>query len=299
MKLRPTVSEPANEPVIEDHPGRAAFAGATDVQRLLPTVGRRLVGAWCFMDHAGPLDPGLLQGGVGPHPHAGLQTVSWLYEGEIEHRDSLGAQQIIRPGQLNLMTSGRGITHAELMGPDGPGPLHGLQLWVALPDADRNCAPAFDHYSTVPTVESNAATVSIMLGEHAGVRHDARTFSPLVGLDVACHGGATSLALEPEFEHAALVSSGQATIAGRPLAPGTLRYLGTRRTALRIEAEPGARVLILGGTPLGEPVLMWWNFVAREHEEIIEMREAWASGRRFGEVKDTGLARMEAPPLRT
>jgi redox-sensitive bicupin YhaK (pirin superfamily) len=294
MKLQARVTEPATGPVIEDRPGRTAAVGPTEVRRVLPTLGRRLVGAWCFADHYGPA-PADVGGGIGPHPHAGLQTVSWLVEGEMLHLDSIGVQQLIVPGQLNWMTSGHGIAHAELQ--PTAGTMLGVQLWVALPDRDRDTTPGFEHHAELPVVDHGAAAVTVMVGEHAGVNHEARTFSPLVGLDVATRGGAVTLPLQPEFEHAALLVRGRAYVAGAPLPIGTLRYLGTRRDALALDGDADARVLVLGGEPLREPVLMWWNFVARTHDEIVEMQRAWNEGQRFGDVRDAGLARIAAPDI--
>jgi hypothetical protein len=161
----------------------------------------------------------------------------------------------------------------------------------------RDTDPAFDHYAALPIVEHEAGAITVIVGEHAGVRHDARKFSPLVGLDVAVSGGALRLPLEPEFEHAVVVVSGRVSVAGAPLPVGTLRYLGTRRTALDLDADAGARLLVLGGEPLREPVLMWWNFVARTHDEVVQMRRDWADGRRFGDVPDSELPPIPAPDL--
>jgi redox-sensitive bicupin YhaK (pirin superfamily) len=280
--------------VIEDRVGRVASVGAGEVRRVLPTLGRRLVGAWCFADHYGPEDA-QVGGGIGPHPHAGLQTVSWLVQGEMLHLDSTGARQRIAPGQLNWMTAGRGIAHAELQ--PSAGTMLGVQLWVALPDRDRHVEPAFDHYADLPIVDHGAAAITVMVGEHAGVRHDARTFSPLVGLEVAARGGAVTIPIEPQFEHAVLLVDGRASVAGAPLPLGTLRYLGMRRTSLDLEADAGTRVLVIGGEPLREPVLMWWNFVGRTHDEIVEMQREWNAQRRFGEVADAGLPWIPAPQL--
>jgi redox-sensitive bicupin YhaK (pirin superfamily) len=294
MRLTARTSEPASGPVVEDRVGRVATVGAGEVRRVLPTLGRRLVGAWCFADHYGPEDA-QVGGGIGPHPHAGLQTVSWLVQGEMLHLDSTGARQRIVPGQLNWMTSGHGIAHAELQ--PRAGTMLGVQLWVALPDRDRNVAPVFDHDADLPVVDHGAAAITVMVGEHAGVRHDARTFSPLVGLEVASRGGAVTIPIEPAFEHAVLLVDGRASVAGSPLPLGTLRYLGLRRSSLDLEADAGTRVLVIGGEPLREPVLMWWNFVGRTHDEIVEMQRDWNAQRRFGEVADAGLPWIPAPEL--
>jgi redox-sensitive bicupin YhaK (pirin superfamily) len=289
-------------------PGRDVPLGRfTTVNRLLPHTSRRTVGAWCFVDHFGP---DVVGGGPGmqvpPHPHCGLQTVTWLADGEILHRDSLGSLAMIRPGQLNLMTAGHGIAHAE-QSPDGHGPvLHGLQLWIALPAAGASMPPRFEHHEDLPGYADGGANVTVVIGELHGHRSPARAHTPIVGADLRLAAGATlDLRLRPDFEHALLVLAGAATVAtgaeGGELVPGALLYLGADRQDLRLSTASGARLFLLGGEPLAEELVMWWNFVARSHEEIVAAREAWASDTdpRFGAVEGHDGDPLPAPEMPT
>lgn len=285
-------------PVHELLAGRAVLLGEhTKVRRLLPTLGRRLVGAWCFLDHYGPDDiaeePGMR---VPPHPHIGLQTVSWLLDGEVHHRDSLGSDVVIRPGQLALMTAGRGISHSENSPPVHPALLHGTQLWVALPDSARAIPPAFEYHETLPTLTESGMRATVLLGEMAGARSPGTVHTPLVGVDLALDKSADAvLPLEPDFEHAVLTPTGGATVDGVDLQPGSLLYLGTGRREVRVRAGADARLLLLGGEPFEERIVMWWNFVARDGAEVAEARTDWAAGRRFGQV--AGGQPLDAPEL--
>jgi quercetin 2,3-dioxygenase len=272
----------------------------TTVRRLLPLKQRRMVGAWCFVDHFGPDDvsgrPGMQ---VPPHPHTGLQTVTWLADGEIVHRDSVGSNQAIVPGQLNLMTSGHGIAHSEQSPPNHAPGMHGLQLWVALPEEARHGPPAFDHHPTLPVVRRGGASITVVAGEFESVRSPARVYTPLLGAELRYTGPARDkLPLNREFEHAALVMSGAADIADESLAPGSLLYLGRGRSELPIQTD-GARLFLLGGEPFDEPLVMWWNFVGRSHEDIAQAREDWMAGRRFGSVADCSHPPLPAPALPT
>jgi quercetin 2,3-dioxygenase len=261
---------------------------AMSVRRTLPQKARSLVGAWCFVDHYGPDDVaetgGML---VPPHPHTGLQTVSWLFSGEIEHRDSGGGHALVRPGEVNLMTAGRGIAHSEVSTPSSP-PLHGVQLWVALPDDARHVGRGFERHVTEP-VEVAGATLRVLVGELAGVASPVRTFSPLLGAEILLPpGGSLDLDIDPAFEHGVLVDTNAVSLGGTPLVRGELGYVcpGATRLALTDLDGAGARVIVLGGVPFAEPIVMWWNFVARTHDEVVEMRAEWnARGDRFGEVE--------------
>lgn len=273
----------------------------TTVRRLLPQRQRRLVGAWCFVDHFGPDDvtgrPGMQ---VPPHPHTGLQTVTWLADGEILHRDSLGNEQTIVPGQLNLMTSGHGIAHSEQSPPDHPPRMHGLQLWVALPGEARHCQARFEHHAAVPVLTDGAATVTVVVGEFDAVRSPALVHTPLVAVEVLLAGpGRHRLPLSPEFEHGVLAMSGAADVAGVPLSPGALLYLGLGRSEVIIESAGPARLFLLGGEPFDEPLVMWWNFVGRSHDEIVQAREDWMAGRRFGPVIGATEDPLPAPSMPT
>jgi hypothetical protein len=293
------LTEVAPRPVQQLFTGKAVTLGAgTDVLRLLPNLGRRLVGPWCFVDHYGPDDiadgPGMQ---VPPHPHLGLQTVSWLLEGSVHHRDSLGSDQVIRPGELGLMTAGRAIAHAEYSPVPHPDLLHGAQLWVALPDEHRWTEPSWEHHTQLPVLRDAGLTATVLLGSLAGALSPGRTFSPIVGADLALDLGTTArLPLDPDFEHAVLVTSGEVEVDTTALAPGSMLYLGCGRRDLAISSSTGARVLLLGGAPFEEKIVMWWNFVARSNEEIEQARADWMTGDRFGVVTDAG-APLPAPPL--
>jgi redox-sensitive bicupin YhaK (pirin superfamily) len=289
-------------------PGRQVPLGRfTTVSRLLPHTSRRTVGAWCFVDHFGP---DVIGGGPGmrvpPHPHCGLQTVTWLADGEIVHRDSLGSLAMIRPGQLNLMTAGHGISHAEET-PLGHGPiLHGLQLWIALPAAGAAMPAGFEHHEDLPGYASVGAHVTVVVGELAGHASPAQVHTPIVGADLRLEAGATlDLPLRPDFEYAILALAGSATVTAAPdggdLIPGTLLYLGADRRELRLATASGARLFLLGGEPFAEELVMWWNFVARSHEEIVAARGSWASDTdpRFGTVVGYDGSPLPAPDLPT
>jgi redox-sensitive bicupin YhaK (pirin superfamily) len=303
------------KPVLELLSGREVMLGeSTRVRRLLPTLGRRLVGAWCFLDHYGPDDissqPGMQ---VPPHPHIGLQTVSWLLDGEIRHRDSLGSDVLIRPGQLALMTAGRGIAHSEVSPPVHPALLHGTQLWVALASAARDIAPAFDYHPELPVLTDRGLRATVLLGELAGAVSPGTVHTPLVGVDLELDAGAdVALPVEPDFEYAVLAPSGAARVSGGQaeegsseegsaevggvlVGPGDLLYLGTGRRELRLRADQTSRLLLLGGEPFAEQLVMWWNFVAGDGESVAAARADWMAGRRFGTV--AGGSPLPAPPL--
>ncbi|MFJ2738815.1 pirin family protein [Streptomyces sp. NPDC087440] len=272
---------------------------AMTVRRTLPQRARSLIGAWCFADHYGPDDVATTGGmDVAPHPHTGLQTVSWLFTGEIEHRDSLGTHAYVRPGELNLMTSGRGISHSEVSTP-ATSTLHGVQLWVALPESARDTAPAFQHYAPTP-VHVSGAELRVFLGTLAGDTSPVPTFTPLLGAEILLPPRATlTLPLDPAFEHGLLVDAGPVRLADTLLNRSDLGHLpeGTPTLTLTNESDATARTILLGGTPFGEPVLMWWNFVGRTTQDITQARTDWMTGDRFGEVKGYDGASLPAPEL--
>jgi redox-sensitive bicupin YhaK (pirin superfamily) len=288
-------------PVLDLLPGKEVLLGeSTRVRRLLPTLGRRLVGAWAFVDHYGPDDitssPGMQ---VPPHPHTGLQTVSWLLEGEVHHRDSLGSDARIRPKELALMTAGHGIAHSEQSPAVHPRYLHGAQLWVALPEAARETAPDFAHHTSLPGFTSDGLTATVLMGGLGGATSPGTAHTPLVGADLDLAAGAdVELPLEPDFEYALLASSGSAEVEDAPLEVGAMLYLGTGRRRVRVRAAEPARLLLLGGEPFEERIVMWWNFVGRSGEEITEYAQAWnAEDERFGAVVGYDGDRLQAPPL--
>jgi quercetin 2,3-dioxygenase len=272
------------------------------VTRTLPHRGRRMVGAWCFVDYYGPEDisdaPGM---NVAPHPHTGLQTVSWLVEGEVLHRDSVGSVQLVRPGQLNLMTAGPGISHSEQSPAEHSGVLHGVQLWTALPDRDRSVRPRFEHHPDLPVLTDTGVTVKVIMGELGGATSPAAVYSPLVGAEAVLQPGAdTRLPLQPSWEYAALILAGSVEVDGATLGPGPMLYLGSGRSDLPLRAEHGARLLLIGGEPFDEHILMWWNFVGRDHDEIATAREQWMrADPRFGTVHGYPGDRLPAPALPT
>jgi len=284
-------------PVLEITDGREATVGATKVRRVLPRRNRRTVGAWCFTDHFGPEEITETAGlDIGPHPHIGLHTVTWLLDGAMLHRDSLGSEQVIRPGQLNLMTAGEGIAHAEEHVPTYRGRMHGVQLWVAQPESTRHGAPEFAHHPELPRAEIGGAVATVLVGELAGVVSPARHDTELVGADLAITPGATTWPLRQDFEHAIVVLDGEVAIGDDVVRPGQLGYLGRGRDSLDLAALEPSRVLLLGGVPFEEPIVMWWNFVARTKEELARARTQWSTyDERFGEVAST-LARVDAPP---
>lgn len=287
---------------IELREGRRANVAGTDVVRVLPTKGRRTVGAWCFVDLLGPVDatdPDPLE--VGPHPHIGLSTVTWLLEGEALHTDSLGTEQVIRAGQLNLMTAGHGISHAELAAHP---PFRGAQLWIAQPEATRHGDPTFAHHADPPGVElpgtGGTSTGTLLVGALGGAVSPARTDTGLVGADVLLAPGTTVVPLDVRFEHAVAPLDAPVRVGGHVVEPGWLALVPAGIDELPLEvrdaAGAGGRVLLLGGEPLDTPITMWWNFVARDRDEITDAWRSWnVRDERFGHVASS-LPRIEAPP---
>ena len=276
-----------------------ALSGLT-VHRALPVRGRRMVGPWCFLDRFGPVS--FANGkamDVGAHPHIGIQTVSWILEGEIVHRDSLGNEATLGPGGVNVMTAGRGIAHAEETPARNGGRLSGVQLWVALPDAHRRREAAFEHIALVPSLESRGGLVQVFAGRIEGAASPAAAFSDVVGADVQVHKGeGLTLPLRAEFEYAFFLLEGAASIEGQLIEDRTLYYLAPGRAEVQFRAESeGARLLLLGGSPFRERILMWWNFVGRHTEEIRQARADWVEHRHFGPIPGFTGARIDAPEL--
>lgn len=277
---------------------------AMKVHRTLPQRGRPTIGAWCFADHYGPGDTDSMV--VPPHPHTGLQTASWLFGGEIEHRDSVGTLGRIHPGQLNLMTAGRGISHSEVSFGDAT-LLHGVQLWIVLPDDARHGEPFFERHVAARTTVADAE-LQVFVGSIAGVSTAASVFTPLLGAQVDLPPfGRAELTLDPAFEHGFLVDVGPLTVEGAEIARTEVGYLAPGRETVTISAgESGARALLLGGVPFGESFIMWWNFIGRTHDEIARFRSDWQTdaithadpGGRFGMVDYDGRA-LPAPEMPT
>jgi redox-sensitive bicupin YhaK (pirin superfamily) len=257
------------------------------------------VGPWCFFDRFGPLR--FASGkpmDVAPHPHIGLQTVSWLRAGEILHNDSIGGEGLLHPGELNLMTAGSGIAHAEETPATQSGKLDGVQLWIALPDAHRQATPSFKHHADIPVVDLPGGHCAVIMGEISNVRSPAKALSPLIALELVIDKGSrVDLPLDTGFEHAFVIVDGDVSVDGQDLAIDTLHYLGQGRADLSASSREGAAAILLGGPPFQETILMWWNFVARTAAEIEQAREDWEQYRRFGEVKAYRGPRLPAPPL--
>ncbi|MFV2119916.1 pirin family protein [Streptomyces sp. Act-28] len=286
-------------PCLEVGDSREATVGAVRVRRALPRRGRRTVGAWCFADHMGPADV-TEDGGldIGPHPHIGLQTVTWLIDGQVLHRDSLGSEQVIEPGRLNLMTAGRGVSHAEEATGHYRGTLEGIQMWIALPEGTRHGPPAFEHHAELPRtdLDGRAGAATVLIGDFGGLTGPARHDTPLVGVELDLRAPVV-VPLRPDWEYALVVLRGAVAVRDQPLRPGHLGYLGEGRDELSLDVREPTRVMLLGGEPFPEPLLMWWNFVGRDREEIDAAHASWArQDDRFGRVASSlPLVPVEAP----
>ncbi|NKY85061.1 pirin family protein [Nocardia veterana] len=297
-------SSPAPGPRVDFYPAREVPLGGVrgvTVMRVLPQRDLPTVGAWCFLDHFGSTESShRLPPDIDPHPHIGLQTVTWPFEGRIRHRDSVGSDVEIEPGQLNLMTSGRGIAHSEYTVPGAPAG-HGLQFWIALPDSDREISPHFEQHRELPVLALPGLRATVLIGSLAGVESPAISYSPIVGADITVGPGADArVPLDTAFEHAVLVVSGEVRIDDVLVEPGPLLYLGSDRSELRLRSESGAHLVLIGGAPFGEDLVMWWNFVGRSHDEIDRARTDWETHDvgRFGDIAGhTPQQRIPAPPL--
>jgi quercetin 2,3-dioxygenase len=281
--------------MVEVTASRESTVGNHPVRRALPRRDRRTVGSWCFADHMGPStydedDPV----GIGPHPHIGLQTVTWLVAGELLHRDNLGSEQTIRPGQLNLMTAGRGVSHAE-ENVHTRGQLHGIQLWVAQPERTRHGDAAFEHHAELPHLELPNATATVLVGRLGEIVSAARRDTDHFGAELRLRTGTTVVPVDPSHEHALVVVEGRAEIGDVALTPGHLGYLEPGRDELPLSAAEPTRLLLLGGEPFESKITMWWNYVARDRDEIARANVDWADGHdRFGDTGST-WPRIPAP----
>jgi redox-sensitive bicupin YhaK (pirin superfamily) len=294
--IDPTDVRAEDDPLarVEVRQGRETSVGGLDIIRVLPTKGRRTVGPWCFVDCMAPpdfSDPEPME--VGPHPHIGLSTVTWLFEGEALHGDSLGTEQPIRPGQLNLMTAGRGIAHAELGTADR---IQGVQMWLAQPDETRNGESRFEHHEDLPEVDLGAGTATVILGSATGVVSPARVDSDLVGIDLSMASGSVEIEADRRFEYAVVPIDNPVKVGAEVVEPGWLALVPRGIDVLPIEARGDARMMVLGGVPLEERIQMWWNFVARTKDELAEAWRDWQAGNtdRFGPVP-SDLHRIDAP----
>ncbi len=290
-------------PELYSHPARRASLGeGLWVSRLLPSRQQRMVGAWCFADHFGPspVPPGKKAMDVAPHPHTGLQTVTWLLDGELLHNDSLGSRSIIRPGELNLMTAGHGISHAEETPPEHSNNLHGLQLWLALPDNQRNCEPSFQHHRELPRLDEDGSRLQVFIGSLGELYSPAQVFSPVVAAEISLQAGAgTRLPLNADWEYALIIVEGELQVTGTQQSLGTeaLHYLAPGAQQLDLVSDTAARAILIGGAPFTEAIVMWWNFVGRSAEDITQARADWQAGTRFGTVTAYRGERLPAPEL--
>lgn len=274
-------STPAIETIIE---ARTRDLGGFSVGRVLPSARRRLVGPFIFFDHMGPVafPPG--QGiDVRPHPHINLATVTYLFEGEIVHRDSLGSLQAIRPGAINWMTAGRGIVHSERT---GPGPrkagsrLHGLQLWVALPKAHEESEPDFRHYpgDVLPAVKQGGARVRVLAGTAYGATSPVRTLSSLLYAEATIPAGDALPLPEEHRERAAYVVEGVIRCGAERVEPSRMAVFAPGAVP-PLRAESPARVMLIGGAPLDGERHIWWNFVSSSRDRIEQAKRDWKEGR--------------------
>jgi hypothetical protein len=286
---------------IEVKEGRTTRIGELGILRVLPTKQRRTIGPWCFVDLMSPDDvdrPPPLE--IGPHPHIGLATVTWLFGGLVLHSDSLGTQQPIRPGELNLMTAGHGIAHAEegleTESAERTGGIMGVQMWLAQPDHIRDGQSAFQHLKDLPELEMLGARGRLLIGEYGNDRSEASFEHPAMGLDLQLDS-TTAVQTRPEFEYGIAPIDKPVRVEDAIVEPGSIAVVPPGYRQLRFESRSGpARLMMLGGQPLGEEVKMWWNFVARSEDEITSAWRDWQSRNtdRFGDVP-SGLERIEAP----
>lgn len=287
--------------VIEVREGRSTNIGALGIMRVLPTKNRRTIGPWCFVDlmQADDVDrPPPLE--IGPHPHIGLATVTWLFTGSVLHSDSLGTEQLIRPGQLNLMTAGRGIAHAEeAVSTDATwestGTM-GVQMWLAQPEGTRHGSSAFQHLEELPLFELGNSRGQVLVGALGEAHSPAGFDHPTIGLDLVLSGD-TTIPIETSFEHGVIPIDTPIKVGEDIVEPGSLAIVAAGIDHIRLSTRSApARLMVIGGEPLGDQVKMWWNFVARTTEELTEAWRDWQEGDddRFGPVP-TGLERIEAP----
>ena len=265
--------------VVEPREVKLSTRTETVVRRLIPHAKLRRIGAWVFLDHFGPT-PQVHGMHVQRHPHTGLQTVTWLFDGRVEHRDSVGSVQVIEPGQLNLMTAGRGVAHSE-QSITGTETQHAVQLWLALPDSVREREPSFEHLAEIPKVQLDAISAKVFIGALAGISSPAKVFSPLVGAELSIEGRSW-LPLRPDWQYGLLVVDGQVQLetpgsAAQTVNLNELAYLDAGSNGLWLDSgsHRSARAILIGGEPFDEEIIMWWNFIARTPDELLAMREEW------------------------
>ncbi len=256
----------------------ATLTAETSVKRALPRRELRRIGPFVFCDHFGPTSAANMD--VPAHPHVGLQTVTYLFSGAIRHTDSIGSVQEIRAGDVNWMTAGRAIVHAEEASQES-GPLHGIQTWVGLPHAHRKTDPDFRHIpaSSLPVIEREGATVRLLAGRLGEATAPTPTFQPLTYADIQLHPGASiTLAVDPEQQLGLYVAAGDMNMSGTAIPAGVLAQLSTGEGELSLRSEGGGRAMLLGGAPLPEPTVIWWNFIVDSVAEGVSLRAEWTSG---------------------
>lgn len=278
---------------------KAEIGHGTIIKRALPSREKRMIGAWCFLDHAGPVEFPAGDGlDIGPHPHIGLQTFTWMIDGTVMHMDSLGSEQLIRPKQVNLMTAGYGISHTEVA-PVTETRMHTAQLWIALPDDQRNMPPRFDHYPVLPTLQKDGTCITILVGDYLGQSSPVEVYSALLALDIeAVDDVDVVLELNPQFEYGVLVLDHQAVINGHELTQENMLVIETTHDNLHLQMQKGSRILLIGGEPFDSEILLWWNLVARSTEEIKTARDQWINhDARFGDIPKYLGDRLVAPVM--
>lgn len=302
--IAPVPDQPIQHPITAENLLEIALRSAeigngTVIKRALPSKHKRMIGAWCFLDHAGPAHFAAGRGlDVGPHPHIGLQTFTWMISGSVMHHDSLGNVQLIQPKQVNLMTAGHGISHTEVS-PEHETEIHAAQLWIALPDPYRDMPPQFQHYAELPTLQHQGAQMTVLVGDFMGQHSPVEVYSPLLGVDIQCDSAVNmNIALNPDFEYAVMALENEAMVAGHVLNADNLLVIETGQTSLNIQSEAGTRLLLIGGEPFASEILLWWNLVGRSHGEIAEARQQWIEHHpRFGEIPSYHGERLIAPEL--
>lgn len=297
MTLRPDAGSTVT--VLDPREVHLTPRSGTVVRRTLPHRELRTIGAWCFVDHYGPEATSTNPMRVAPHPHAGLQTVTWLFDGLVEHRDSVGTVQAIAPGELNIMTAGHGISHSELSLDQHAPTMHGVQLWVALPDAHRHQAPHFEHHPDLPVVTLDGVRARVLIGSLGTVTAPSISYSPLMAAELTLlHDGPSHVDVTSDFEHGLLAVDSDIGVDGVSVPRGSLAHVPSGRDRLALRGSEGSRVLLLGGEPFGEQLVMWWNFIGRDHDEVVAMRESWErQDGRFGSFTGYPGERIPAPPL--
>lgn len=304
MEINPVAAEECQsiglpDVTLESYESKEVSLGELHVTRVLPIRNKRMVGPWCFFDRFGPLSfTDAKPMDVAPHPHTGLQTVTWLIDGEVLHDDSIGSEATARPGGVNIMTAGKGIAHAEQTPRGNSGKLNGVQLWVALPDFARNMEPMFEGLKEVPKIEERGGIIHVFAGGIGGVVSPGKYFSEIVGAELQIHPGQSlEFPLNPHFEHAVMILDGDCSMGNEALADHRLYYLGAKRSSMSLKSRSGGRIMLIGGPAFPEKILMWWNFVARTPEEIAQAREDWESHIRFGDVTAYEGPRLKSPDI--